>query len=164
MANLVAPQSVRSYNRDGRVPLRDIDHPLQAFREERVVGMDDLAVFGFAGKQAQRVVPVRHDREEVAVLVEGDARVAVGVRTDDLGGPIRAAVVYDEVLPVVVCLREHALDALGQVALAVVDGCHHPDEGPGAHARTPEGSVLVNIMRDQAMIGVNRAGSDQEWS
>ena len=118
------------------MPVGDGDHSLEALRKERVVRVNDFAVLGRARKHAKRAVPVRDDGQELAALLQPYSRISLCVRADDLGCPVRAAVVDDDVLPRVVGLGEHALDALGEIPLAVVDRRHHPHQRAIAHGPT----------------------------
>jgi hypothetical protein len=57
----------------------------------------------------------------------------------DFDRSVRAAVIYENIFPVVVSLPEYTFDTLGQVVLGIVERSHNADErGFGIHA----GAVL----------------------
>ena len=41
---------------------------------------------------------------------------------------VGAGIIYDRIVPVFVGLRQHAIDALGQVLFAIIDGSNDRDE------------------------------------
>ncbi len=75
----------------------------------------------------QRGIPVDNDLQQLRVSVQPYPCVARRILADDVGRTVRAPVVEQDVLPVLVGLREDAVDALAKMALPVVDGCHDPD-------------------------------------
>jgi hypothetical protein len=107
---------------------RDVDHSLDALREERVVGVDDLAVPRSTGDHAQSSVPVGYDGQKLSTLRQPYSCVAFGIRADDVGSAVSTAVVDDDVFPPVVGLGDHALNTIGQILLAVVDRRYDPYE------------------------------------
>src|SRR5207248_3061304 len=66
------------------------------------------------------------------VVMDADARIQPGIVVGDLTRAIAAAIVDDDILPVTIALGKHALDALGQVGLAVINRRDDTHQGRGS--------------------------------
>ena len=89
--------------------------------------MQEFTVLAGCRDLLQRNVVVFDSTYEPLVLMDADARLFLRISLRDFEGSIRAAVVYDNVLPVLVSLGQDALDALGKILLAVIDGSQDGD-------------------------------------
>jgi hypothetical protein len=83
-----------------------VDHLCETIRIQPIVRQDELAQDAVARDQRQRSIEVRD---------------AFGIGAGDVERTIAARVVSYDVLPIRVRLRQHALDALLEVRLAVID-------------------------------------------
>ncbi len=81
------------------------------------------------------------------MTLESHPLVPPGVVLDDLGGPVGAGVVAEDVLPVRVRLGEHPVDAFGYVAGAVVDGRDDAYQRLGSFVHLSSGWPLSQARR-----------------
>ena len=84
-------------------------HPLQARRQQPVIGRNELAPLRLRRDPAGRDVVVGDDRDVAVVGVDAQAPVARRIGTEDLGGRVGARVVDQDVFPPTVGLRQDAL-------------------------------------------------------
>src|SRR5262249_35762310 len=103
--------------------------------------------------EADGVIVVIDDGQELGVVEHTHTRVALRVGVCDLQRVVGAAIVDDAVTPVAVALREHALDALAQVLAAVVDRRDHAHQGYAHH--TFHGQSPRASMRSKVILSLN---------
>src|SRR5262245_33024498 len=103
------------------------NHLLDTFGEKHVVGSDWLAILACWRNRAERHVVVRYDRKEGRVALDANSWITRCILSSDLECCISAAIVDYRVVPVPVCLGQHALDALSQEAGSVVDRSDYTD-------------------------------------
>ena len=147
-------QPISTDDRDGRVRLRQGHHPLDTFREDPVVRLDHLAVAARRGDLPERDLVVLHGIDEDVVVMDSDPRVFRRIFLGDFPRGVRAAVVRDDVLEILVCLRENAFDALGERFGTVVDGSQDTDKGLTRGGR--HGIPRSRRARSLAFCGTNR--------
>jgi hypothetical protein len=111
------------------VVLGEADHLFEAIRKEPIVRVYHLTVLALGRDLPERdVVALDHTGRDL-VAVNPDPGIPVGILVRDVECPVGAAVVDDGVIQVFVGLSQHALDALAEITLSVVDGSHYADEG-----------------------------------
>jgi hypothetical protein len=118
----------------------DPHHFLDAFREDPFVGSNHLAVLALGGDAPERDVMVFVHVDKVFVIVDSDSGILGGVLPRDLERSIGTAVVADGVVPVGIGLGQHALDAVTEVVLPVINRCHHAHQW-----RRSQSHVLVTV-------------------
>ena len=74
------------------------------------------------------MVPVWHDFQKLFVVVDPDSSILVRIGLGDLQRTVRAAIIYDNVLPVLVCLSQYAFNAFGDMFGPVIYRGYYADE------------------------------------
>jgi hypothetical protein len=115
------------------------NHLFQAFRKYPIVGKYDLAVFAFSRDLSQGAVEICHGAEEFIVPAHANSRILCGVLARYFGGSVGAAVIDNYAFPVLMRLREDALNALADMLSLIVRGNDHADHRLmcGIHALEP---------------------------
>ena len=101
---------------------RQFNHFHEAFRKQPVISMDDFAVRAVRCDLPKCDVSILTDTDEVCVIMDADPLVFLGIGFCDFKSPISTAVIDDAILPILIGLRQYALDTLRQITLAVVNG------------------------------------------
>ncbi len=99
--------------------LRAFPHFFQTLRVKPIVAVQQKNPLRAGTLHAE---PTRRRHAAVGFVEDADARIARGVFVADCAGIVRRAVVHENQLEVRDRLREHALDALGQILFDLVDG------------------------------------------
>jgi hypothetical protein len=103
-------------------------HLLQAFGEEPVVGMDDLAVPALRRDQPECVVEILQCRQKFFVVANADSLISYGVPPNDIERPVSTAIIDDDVFKIPVGLPQNATDAFIEKFLTVEDGSDDTDQ------------------------------------
>jgi len=69
--------------------------------------------------------------QERCIVMNSNSWVSCGISLCDLQGFIRAAIVNNRVVPVLVCLRQNAFDAFSEIPCTVVNGRDDAHTGLG---------------------------------
>jgi hypothetical protein len=103
------------------------NHPFQALREYPIIRKHDLAVFAFTRDLPQGAVEIRNGAEEFLILAHANSRILCSVLARYIAGSVRAAVIDNYAFPVLMRLREDALNALADMLSLIVRGNDHAD-------------------------------------
>lgn len=66
--------------------------------------------------------------QESGIFVDSDSRISSSVPTRNFRCRVSAAIINDRKIPVLIRLSEHALDTLGKILGAVVNGRDYTDQ------------------------------------
>src|SRR5215470_10979844 len=108
--------------------LGNCNHSLQAFWKDPVIPKNWLAVLACRRDLAHRPIEIGKCGQELRVLQDSDAMVLGSIMASDLQGPIRAAIVDDGIFPILIGLRQDALNALSKVLLLIVNRSYDADQ------------------------------------
>ena len=125
----VALQPVGGHYPGGRMILRRGHHSLQAFGKNEVICKDELAILAVGRNLAKRGIVILENAEKRSILVNPKSPVLCCVAASNLSRVVCAAVVDDHQLPVLVGLRENALNTFRQMVGAVIDWRYETDKG-----------------------------------
>src|SRR6202012_1138657 len=106
---------------DRWMPFSKIDLLRDRVGIDPIVGRQEFAVLGFRRDRAERSVVVLDRPDELLVAADRDLWMPLRIFPRDPQRAIRAAVVYDRVVPTVIGLRDHAFDAGAEVLFAIED-------------------------------------------
>ena len=119
--HLAPLQAIGANDADGGVLLADGDHAFQAFGKDPIVGEDNLAILARCRDQAQTRVVIRNRPEKLMIVVDADPGVFRGILAGNAAGVVGAAVIDDEAIPILISLRQNALNTLGKMVGPVVN-------------------------------------------
>jgi hypothetical protein len=98
---------------------------LNASGKDEVVGTDHLAVRRFRRDQPKANIVILHHADELAIGMNPDPRIFLGILESNSQRLIRAGVADDYVFEIVMRLIQYTLDALCQIVFPVVDRSDH---------------------------------------
>src|SRR6267378_104385 len=119
-------------------------HALYALRENPIVRKHNLAVLAVAGNLPERLILIGNCGQELLIFNDSDSRIPLSIRTRYISRPVRAAIVYDYVLPVFVRLCYNAFDALADVLSTVVQRSDYADCGISFGHAVPSHSLSTH--------------------
>jgi hypothetical protein len=90
--------------------------------------MNNFTVFAFRGNLADGMIPVPHNRQQFFVVENADPGIFFRVQLGDLKGSIGAAIVQNDIFPVLIGLGQYAFNALRQMGFTVVNGSDDADK------------------------------------
>ena len=120
--NAVVIHRVGTDDPDRGMSLGEVDQLRHAFGIYPIVCRHEFAVLGVGGDRAERAIVVLDDTDELFRCSDSDLWVRLGILLCDRQRAIRAAVVDDRVVPIVVGLSQHALDTSAQVLAPLKTG------------------------------------------
>lgn len=89
--------------------------------------MNDFAVFALLGNLLKGMIMVLGGAEQAVISMYPNPHVLFCVALSNFECSIFAAVIYDQVFPVLICLSQYAFNAFRQIAFTVVSGRDNAD-------------------------------------
>ena len=121
-------EPIGSDDANGGIFLGKLDHSSEALRKQPIIRVQEFTVPAAWRNLRQGEIVVFHSSQEPAGVLDTDTRIFSGITPRDFERSVRAAIVDDDVLPVLISLGQHALDALGKILLAVIDWSQDADQ------------------------------------
>ena len=130
----VPRKPIRAYHPHCWICLGNPNHLRYAFREYRIVSLDNFTILAQRGNLPKGMVIILGlTRQEQVIVDDSNSRVRPGIPLGNFNGAVRRAIIDQYVFPVLIRLLEYALDTFGQKWFRIIERRYYAYERRCVH-------------------------------